>query len=68
MKLICQECGTIIKANDINLKDQIAKCMACNEVFSFKNSKYYSLAPPSSLLSNFIGYLGLNKTINFLVL
>ena len=38
MKLICQECGTIIKANDINLKDQIAKCMACNEVFSFKNS------------------------------
>lgn len=35
MKIDCNECGARIVAEDLNLQMQMAKCRACNAVFSF---------------------------------
>jgi len=35
MQLYCRQCGAEIQSADINLDNMIAKCAACNAVFSF---------------------------------
>jgi len=35
MKIDCQECGTRILAEDLDLPTSMAKCRNCNAVFSF---------------------------------
>src|SRR5262245_5691303 len=35
MQLLCQSCGKPIPATDVNIELGIAKCAACNAVFSF---------------------------------
>lgn len=35
MRLYCPYCGTLIPAEDMNLDRALAKCLSCDEVFSF---------------------------------
>ncbi len=37
MKLQCKQCGAQIPAVDMNLKNLVARCRACDSVFSFAN-------------------------------
>lgn len=38
MKIDCQECGTRILAEDLDLPSKMAKCRQCNAVFSFAHN------------------------------
>ena len=38
MKLHCPDCGTRIAADDVNLSTYVARCRACDSVFSFGSS------------------------------
>lgn len=35
MKVFCPDCGALIPADDLNLQTLLARCHACNNVFSF---------------------------------
>ena len=35
-KILCPSCKNEVKSNDLNINDKIAKCGACNVVFSFQ--------------------------------
>ena len=47
-KISCPNCGHSASASDINIQDKIAKCVSCDEVFSFQNA-LQSLLDNSSL-------------------
>ncbi len=41
MKIYCPDCGAAIPAGNMNLETALAKCQACNGVFSFRDAVDY---------------------------
>lgn len=48
MQLYCRQCGKEIQAENINIDKMIAKCSACNAVFSFADMYEGTLGKPKA--------------------
>jgi hypothetical protein len=46
MQLHCKSCGKLVRAEDVNIDQAIAKCLACHAVFSFLDQVRGAGAPP----------------------